>query len=259
MISVKLMGGLGNQLFQIFATMAYSIRNNVEIGLNKTEVVGKRSTYWNNLFRGIQTSDILVCEEDYRELNFTYSELPKFHKSTKLVGYFQSYKYFENEYKCIIDTMNLSNLQEEAKKHSLHNGIGIHFRLGDYKNIQEYHMLMPYEYYKSAMIHLNKKDDVFYFCEEEDNEAVDEIVKSLAVEFGNKFIKVPDYLKDWEQLLIMSCCNDNIIANSTYSWWGAYFNNNPNKTVCYPGTWFGPKINHSTIDLFPESWQRIKL
>jgi hypothetical protein len=55
-------------------------------------------------------------------------------------------------------------------------------------------------------------------------------------------------------MLIMSCCKDNIIANSTFSWWGAYLNNHKDKIVCYPSQWYGPKKNVSTKDLFPEEW-----
>ena len=55
----------------------------------------------------------------------------------------------------------------------------------------------------------------------------------------------------------MSCCQHNIIANSTFSWWGAYFNSNNNKIVCYPDTWFQPSVIHNTKDLFPDEWNKI--
>jgi len=52
-------------------------------------------------------------------------------------------------------------------------------------------------------------------------------------------------------------CDHNIIANSTFSWWGAYLNQNPSKIVCYPGTWFGPALKHDTRDLFPTDWVKM--
>ena len=98
---------------------------------------------------------------------------------------------------------------------------------------------------------------ILYFCEEQDNAAIN--IKILKRRFKNlKFIKGDDKLADWEQMLSMSCCEHNIIANSTFSWWGAYFNANKGKIVCYPNQWFGPKLAHkNTKDICPEEWVKI--
>jgi hypothetical protein len=72
------------------------------------------------------------------------------------------------------------------------------------------------------------------------------------------FIQYPCSLNDWQQLLLMSLCNHNIIANSSYSWWGAYLNDNLNKIVCYPSIYFASSYAKSTIDLFPKNWIEIK-
>ena len=83
-------------------------------------------------------------------------------------------------------------------------------------------------------------------------------INELIKEFPNvEFIKVDDTIDDWQQMLIMSCCRDNIIANISYSWWGSFFNKNENKIVCYPCQWFGPNLNHDTIDLYPSTWKKI--
>ena len=72
-----------------------------------------------------------------------------------------------------------------------------------------------------------------------------------------KFNRANPILEDWEQMLFMSLCSHNVIANSTFSWWGAYLNNNLEKLVCYPEEWFGPKAENDTSDLFPNDWNKI--
>jgi len=73
-----------------------------------------------------------------------------------------------------------------------------------------------------------------------------------------EFERATNTLDDWQQMLLMSCCNHNIIANSSFSWWGAYFNVNPTKIICYPSIWFGPKMSDVVVtDLFPDEWVRI--
>jgi hypothetical protein len=57
----------------------------------------------------------------------------------------------------------------------------------------------------------------------------------------------------------MSLCKHNIIANSSFSWWGAYFNENLEKIVCYPSVWFGKNVEHNVVDLFPNRWVKINV
>jgi hypothetical protein len=71
------------------------------------------------------------------------------------------------------------------------------------------------------------------------------------------FIKASGFSTDWEDLLYMSLCRYNIIANSTYSWWGAYFNTYPDKEVCYPKKWFH-KPEKDTRYLCPNTWHGIE-
>jgi hypothetical protein len=102
---------------------------------------------------------------------------------------------------------------------------------------------------------------VLYACEEEDLEYVMETrIEPLRAKFPNLvFQQISPELADWEQLLIMSCCKYNIIANSSFSWWSAYFNRNPEKIVCYPSVWFGEKLAQqcNTKDLCPDDWVKV--
>jgi hypothetical protein len=99
---------------------------------------------------------------------------------------------------------------------------------------------------------------IIYFCEKENNAEVGQTIFKLSrlYDFIN-FEKADDNIPDWKQMLLMACCQDNIIANSTFSWWSAYFNLNPEKMVCYPKIWFGPSITHDTKDLFPPNWNKV--
>ena len=98
---------------------------------------------------------------------------------------------------------------------------------------------------------------ILYFKEKNDN--VDDIILQLESIFLDiEFICCMD-ANDWEHMFIMSFCEHNIIANSTFSWWSAYLNENINKIVCYPSIWFGNVNRHlSTEDLFPKQWIKIK-
>ena len=79
-----------------------------------------------------------------------------------------------------------------------------------------------------------------YFGEKQDKTHNENIINILRETYPQlEFIKVSNNYTDWQQMLIMSLCTHNIIANSSFSWWGAYFNTNSNKIVIFPSIWFG--------------------
>jgi hypothetical protein len=269
------MGGLGNQLFQIFATIAYSIRVKQPFRFLYTDFLGKRQTYWNTFLlslKGFTTTVPLDNSVTLKERGFGYNELHILQnieqQNVSLYGYFQSYKYFDLHYETLCKIIRLDNQKNKIKQKYLHaydcaQLISMHFRLGDYKMLPDYHPIMTYKYYFNCIQHIisttnSQELHILYFCEKDDNTVVHKTIKMLSVAFPVcKFIKAVDTITDWEQLLMMSCCHHNIIANSTFSWWGAYFNRYGDKIVCYPSVWFGPKNPVSTADLFPMSWNKI--
>ena len=292
MLTCNLMGGLGNQLFQIFTVISYSIKYkhmfkfiNAEILCTGTNT--KRKTYWNDfLFRlsGFLMDKYPHFDVIYKEERFSFDEIPRgylkeTHNSVNnsntnilLHGYFQSYKYFHENYHLIGRMLNIAEVRldvlEEVLKnyHSnefLKNCISMHFRLGDYKKLSEYHPIMSTEYYKKSLEYIIEKLDytpnVLYFCEDHDIEDVNKTIQLLKNDFPTvEFERASNQLDDWKQMLLMSCCNHNIIANSSFSWWAAYLNANTKKIVCYPSKWFGPKMEHNdTSDLFPPNWNKI--
>jgi hypothetical protein len=274
-ITCELMGGLGNQLFQIGATIVHGLETNRKIVFPYTEVLRTgtvRPTYWLNFLSGIKSFTKPVEQLAghrfyiYKEDSFEYNKIATVapYQNVRLCGYFQSYKYFDSKKGTLLKLFRINEQKkliiDELKPSSDKNNISMHFRLGDYKNIQDYHPLATYEYYENALsfILLKKPDcahKVIYFNQSEDNILVHEYIEKLRRKFPSvEFEKANDSIPDWKQLLLMSCCDDNIIANSTFSWWAAYFNENPSKIVCCPKIWFGPKLSHNTCDLFPADW-----
>ena len=89
-----------------------------------------------------------------------------------------------------------------------------------------------------------------------DEEKIEENIQKIKLAYPNLEIIICDFnIEDWEQMILMSLCSHNIIANSSFSWWGAYFNNNTEKLVCYPSIWIGTTNN--VDDLFPENWAKV--
>jgi hypothetical protein len=275
------MGGLGNQLFQIFTTLAYAIKSGNIFQFSAAETLGLgrttiRHTYWDTFFAQLKHVTISVFPKlkKIREKDYTYNELDLTEikdADILLYGYFQSYKYFENEFNTICTLIKLKEMKSalinnnEFTRAFLQNTISLHFRIGDYKKIQRYHPIMTYEYYEQSLLHIasntNNVGYVLYFCEDDDLLDVLITVNRLKLKFRDwKFIRCSSKLADWEQMLLMSLCRYNVVANSSFSWWGAYFNSSDNKIVCYPAKWFGPSATaaHNTQDLCPPEWVKIE-
>jgi hypothetical protein len=284
MITCHLVGGLGNQLFEIFTTIAYALKSKTNFAFSNVYQLPRggngspiRYTYWNTFLSNL-TPFLINIDNDsitkyliIKEKSFNYNELPQDEHpglSKMLVGYFQSPKYFEYYKDTIFRLINLEKQKNKirfAQRLNYQNIISIHFRLGDYKIIPDCHPIMSLDYYKNAIQTIlkrrgtnNDQISILYFCEEEDLVDVENSIGELQKEFPNLlFVRGGLQLDDWQQMLQMSLCRDNIIANSSFSWWGAYFNTNLDKIVTYPSKWFGPKLYHNTEDLFPNNWLQI--
>jgi hypothetical protein len=284
MLTCTLMGGLGNQLFQIFATISHAIKAQVSFAFLNIESLGgegttKRHTYWNSLFHRL--SPFLknnFPELKYvRENGFQYNSFNvQFFMGNDacLHGYFQSYMYFQEYYNQIYNLLDIAKQKKEVLKKNesinslidanfLNKTISLHFRMGDYKKIPDIHPIMTVNYYTRCLQFIqqkypDEKFNILYFCEEQDINDVKQKIEQLLSVFPNyTFVRASNLLEDWEQMLLMGSCSHNIIANSSFSWWGAFFNSNTNKIVCYPSLWFGPSAGHNTSDLCPPSWRKI--
>jgi hypothetical protein len=294
MLTCNLQGGLGNQLFQIFTTIALSLKTNQSFFfINKHKLtsdtaaengVTVRYSYWDtflsNLKPFVKDQDKLPkLELCFKEQSFNYDPsilinlLNNQQRVKMLVGYFQSSKYFDVYKDKIFQLLKISNKQLILKvlyenKINFDNTISLHFRIGDYKKFPEIYPILTTEYYINSINYVlsqttnkNKSQkSILYFCEDDDfNDVLQIIIQLQHIYTDLIFERAENTLSDWQQLLLMSLCKDNIIANSTFSWWAAYFNPNPCKTVCYPETWFHSVTGNNTLDLCPEDWTSISL
>jgi hypothetical protein len=275
MNTIIIQGGLGNQLFQIFTLLSYSFTYNLPFFFeNKPTLRKDRPYYWDSFLSSLKPFIKSLHNHNlpiYKEEHFHYNKLIPPHRPFKLFGYFQSHKYFEDNKEEIFKLLKLKEQREHSKQKIYHiyhfdDTISLHFRIGDYKYLQQHHPVMNVSYYINALRHIIEKTErndwnILYFYEEEDYHVVKEFIIVLQDKFNKiTFTQINTKIVDSEQMLIMSLCQHNIIANSTFSWWGAFFNHNLEKIVTYPSRWFGPaNISHKMDDMFPDVWIKIQV
>ena len=276
MIVYNLTGGLGNQLFQLFSTFSYALSlEQAPVFIHSNDENSTfRETYWTTFLKGFSRFVKPINFKIHVAINepdFTYKPIPipQNHKNIniQLLGYYQSYKYFDQYQPFLLKALQLKQQQDEllAKNNPFLPQmcyVSMHFRVGDYKILPKVYPILDETYYTKSLFHIpkNKPITVLYFCESQDIDHVNAIIEKLKYIPGFKrmeFKRIDDSYADWEQLLIMTLCDHNIIANSTFSWWGAYLNDYPGKIVCYPEKWFQPEQNKCVDDLCPHGWIRV--
>jgi len=246
----RLKGGLGNCLFQIAATwsLARENRSAAVFELGKGGLPHRRlNDYRNNILRKIEIGMPRkgpVYREPVRSGN--YRPIP-YVKNMCLDGYFQSERYFSNHKK---DIANLFGISSELRscivnKYPLiveNHTVSVHIRRGDYLQIKG--LPLVGKSYVFEALKFFTSPIVFVFSDE-----ISWCRKNLSENFN--YISEEDYI----ELYMMSLCKNNIIANSTFSWWGAWLNQNPAKKIIAPNNWFGG--NRRAKDLIPLEWVRI--
>tara|TARA_R110000744_G_scaffold380370_1_gene500962 strand:- start:825 stop:1574 length:750 start_codon:yes stop_codon:yes gene_type:complete len=246
MISCKLTGGLGNYLFQIAAASTLAHKNNddtlfdfVDVGQAHKNINLYTDTILRNISIGNPAHEHIYSEPS----DFSYREIP-YTKNLMLEGYFQSAKYLDREhilelYKIDDDTQEYIDARYSFR---LKNSISIHIRRGDYIG-RSNHPVQGMEYYNEAIKHFSNANFIVFsddieWCKE--NFKGDEFT----------FIEEDDYI----ELYLMSMCQHNIIANSTFSWWGAWLNKNKDKMVIAPSNWFGTNKKLKTENIYGKNW-----
>lgn len=281
MVISKLSGGLGNQLFQYAAGRSLSRHHNTPLLFDTSDF---KEQGLRNFDLGFFNTDLQTADQELIEsftnrtvagkirdrigpLNFrkVYKE-PFFHFDSKffklpsniyLKGYWQSEKYFLPIKEIIKTDLTIKpdivqKVRSFGEELTDSTSVAVHIRRADYaKDVhKEYHGMLEKDYYHNAIQLLIKKNkDVrFYFFSDSINWVKDNFNFPEAIYVSGEITNT--HLED---LYLMSKCSHNIIANSSFSWWGAWLNNNPDKIVIAPKNWFnkGPK---DTYDLYPDNW-----
>ena len=294
MKAVVAYGGLGNVMFTYALVCAYRQKGvksflfvadaNVEHNGYELERVFPKTDQWRGL-NGIQKAYYFLMQKvrniHYKKRNFPYRVIffpfgdqhydqapvhffPQvfayLDKNEYLIGLFQSYKYFDDCRDAILQEFQFDKhlLSKSTIKMSERmkqcNSVSIHVRRGDYMNGYYYNLLgkvCDLEYYQRAIMEIKKHvSNPKFFVFSDDKEYV---VKHLLLEEA-EYADFNIGVDSWQGMYLMSQCHHNIIANSTFSWWGAWLNTHHDKIVVAPPRWFN---DMEYDDIIPFEWIRV--
>ena len=297
MICVQLLGGLGNQMFQYACGRALAYKHQTELLLDTSRLQNRKdgSGFTERSFelgifdihaREANTTDIkslkpflyrlanvisirtgfhgIQASKYFIENEYSYNgSIEKTGKDCFLSGYWQSNRYFKNIESIIREefkfnqVLNLENENRLAQiKHK--NSVSMHIRRSDFLNnkYHDSHGTCSIEYYNKAVEYIAKRiSSPFFFIFSDD---IKWALENLNLSYPCEFIFGNTGKQSFIDMQLMSLCKHNIIANSSFSWWGAWLNQNVEKIVVSPKQWLvDEKKNAQTIDLIPEKWLKL--
>jgi hypothetical protein len=301
MIVTKIMGGLGNQMFQYAVARHLAIKNNtfLKLDISFFDNIGNNTPREYTLGHFNIEENFLTDKElkKIKRNNFHGQSLPqrilrkmfiklekkkpiskkayitepspvftkevlgiKTEKTVYLYGNWQSEKYFKDIRNVILKDFSLKKEFSGKTKSFLeniekNNSVSLHIRRGDYvqdKKTNTFHGTCDLNYYDQAIRLIEGKiENPIYFIFSDDIDWAKDNLKT-----NNQLIFVSgNSIPDYEEIIMMSKCKHNIIANSTFSWWGAWLNENPKKIIISPQKWFN--VDTDTRDLIPDKWIKI--
>lgn len=286
-VIVELAGGLGNQLFQYAFGKATALRNDCELFLDTRFLMrrdfGDKLTYKENelgtfgldkfvlddqsanksdelkstvsarLFRKTLVRLSSYVKEDVKRYRRDYLKLKA---PVYLSGFWQNPRYFNEFTEQIKKDLSFpSNLSVAASEYlkkikNCEVPVSLHIRRGDYLKHANLQGICTTEYYQKCLeMILQKHKNIIVFIFSDDHEWV-----KVNIDFGVPMVVIEHTdksFKDYEDLLLMSECQHHVIANSSFSWWGAWLGKNPNKIVCAPSKWDGRR---KSKDIVEDNW-----
>lgn len=272
---VRFKGGLGNQMFQYafylslkkrhpFSLFAFDLEESLycHSGFQLDKVTHTHTLNAGKRYQRIQKHlpRIIKYSQKVRQENsLEYAE--KYLKENSLLilydGYWQSEKYFSNISDKVRKAFRFKEELLNQKSQKLvpilkkNESVSIHIRRGDYLNLTDYFGLCSISYYQKAMEYIGERYPILSF-----------IIFSDDIQWAKENLPCKDAIyvdwnsgsDSWQDMFLMSQCKHNVVANSSFSWWGAWLNNNPQKIVIAPEQWFSFSPNY---DIIPNGWVTI--
>jgi hypothetical protein len=289
-ITVNIIGGIGNQMFQYAFGYAASKENNAKIKLEvsgfntydqryyaldlfNVEENSKLKLKYDFLLNKINSKHNSLLSKAFSKLlrwllrltTFYFQEREEFvfdqsvfniQTNTYFYGYWQNEKYFKKYRKELLEIFKLKDIHSQTKEYQQKitesESVSLHIRRGDY--INTIHDTCDMEYYQKAVLEIlkiNKQAHFFIFSDE-----MLWVKNNLDFIDHKTLVVLEPGIPDHEEIYLMSQCKFNIIANSSFSWWGAWLNQNPEKKVIAPKKWL-KSSTLNTSDLIPASWVRL--
>lgn len=256
-----LLGRLGNNLFQIAACIGYAKKYNVDWGIPKGYIEPGFQVYQVDQFMPHLPSHEDVHFKRYNEPVYDYTELPYWEEGIRLVGFFQSIRYFQDcqeEVKKVVNPEFFSGWKDYC---------GIHARRGDYVTLDTHFPPVNVDYFKLAIPIMKEHGyNKFLVC----SDGMEWCEEVLPAHFPDVNFEFSKGMTEWQDMCLMASCGANIIANSSFSWWSAFLNPHPDKFIISPDntSWYGrdngvvrDAISRGVqpcLDLIPSTWHKIK-
>jgi hypothetical protein len=252
-------GRIGNCMFQIAATIGYALDHGYDYVFPEWQyeyIYAHKLPTYSELMAKIEYQNLITINES----GFEYNELPLLPiEKINLHGYFQSKKYWEKHTYTVHHFFKLNPDLEKSLQLSRitsfkgRSTCSIHVRRGDYllPHATAYHGVLPLSYYLHAVNKLygdNTDDVLFVICSDD--------IEWCKANFTFKNMIFGNSTNEYGDMYLMAACRDNIIANSSYSWWSAELNTFPYKIVIAPEKWFN-QAPLNTKDLYNPEWIRL--
>jgi hypothetical protein len=287
MIVSRIIGGLGNQMFQYAAGRALALQRGVHFAIDrrvfaeyKTHAFGLhcfraelvdapveqlhssavKETRINRILRPFLRTPLNI----YSERTFTFDpEVASLPDGTYLDGYWQSEKYFADAAATIRSDFTVRYAPSVANERWLEriaagNSVSVHVRRGDYvTNVHAaaVHGTCNLDYYRRSVEHVRRAsgtDPVLYVFSDDP----DWVTENLRLPYETHLVRDNDATTNYEDLRLMTACRHHIIANSSFSWWGAWLDGSKDAITIAPKQWFATDTPDAR-DLIPQRWVRL--